>query len=252
VTSGDLSSISAGPQVRVSRRRSAVTLALVAAVCLAVSVISVVARHGQANRKPTAAELSAAATAAVAGRWRSWQAGRIFPATLSYSTSLLTTETASRLGISAQTGCAGAIEPSLAALAGHDRCEAGLRATYLDQLQGIVYTVGVLAFPSARLAATFSARLPSGAGAAIPLRALALPGTAGARFTDGARQAATAQHAGPFVVLTTAGYADGEPAGAGQQARSSDFAPAGQLAAEVIGPLTRPVTVDCNSRAWSC
>jgi hypothetical protein len=204
------------------------------------------------DRKPTAAELSAAATVAVTGRWHSWQAGRIFPATLSYSTSLLTTETASRLGISAQPGCDGAIEPDLAALATRDHCEAGLRATYADQLQGTVYTVGVLAFPSARMAATFSARLPAASGAAIPLRALALPGTASARFGAGARQAATARHAGPFVVLTVAGYADGEPAGAGQQARPADFSPAGQLAAEIIGPLARPVTVDCHSRAWSC
>jgi hypothetical protein len=54
------------------------------------------------------------------------------------------------------------------------------------------------------------------------------------------------------VVLTVAGYADGEPAGAGQQARPSAFSPAGQLAAAVSGPLAQPVTVNCASREWAC
>lgn len=202
-------------------------------------------------RKPTAAQLSAAAAAAVARRWRAWPAGRIFPATLRYSSDLLTTETATRLGISRQAGCASAVDASLTPLARHDHCLAGLRATYLDQLQGIVYTVGVLAFPDTRLAHVFATRLPGTAGAAS-LRPLALQGTVSARFGTAARQAGTARQAGPFIVLTASGYADGEPTGAGQQRRPAIFAPAGQLAAEIIGPLTRPATVHCGSPEWSC
>jgi hypothetical protein len=134
-----------------------------------------------------------------------------------------------------------------------------VRATYLDQLQGVVYTIGVLAFPSPRDAGAFAAQLPAGSAQlsadsakSIPLRALALPDTASSRFSPRARQATTVGHVGPFVVLTVAGYADGQPAGAGQEARPSVFAPAAQLAGEVIGPMTRPVTVNCASREWSC
>jgi hypothetical protein len=224
---------------------------LAAAVFLGISVVAGLTTHADLTRGPTAAQRSAAAAAAVAGRWRTWPAGRIFPAVLSYDTDLLTTENADRISISTDVSCASAIEPSLARLAARDHCQAGLRAAYLDQLQGIVYTIGVLAFPDAHMAAAFSARLPGAAGT-IPLRALAIPGTASARFSADARQAAVSRHAGPFVVLTAAGYADGEPAGAGQEARPAIFAPTVQLAAEIMRLLTRPVTVNCHSPEWSC
>jgi hypothetical protein len=203
-------------------------------------------------RKPTSAQRSAAAAAAAAIRWRTWPAGRIFPAALSYSTSLLTTETASRIGISPGTRCTGAVDPSVARQAVRDQCAAGLRATYLDQLEGIVSTVGVLAFPDARLARAFLAALKPAAAGIFPLRALAVPGTASALFTTDARQAGTARQAGSFVVLTVSGYADGEPAGTGQESRPAIFAPASQLAASVAGPLSQPVQVNCNSAEWSC
>jgi hypothetical protein len=229
-----------------------VRLSLAAVVCLAVAVAAGTAAHAELVRKPTAAQRAAAVTAAVAARWSSWPAGRIFPSALGYSTSLLTTETASRVAIGPQSGCTSAIDPVLARLAARDQCRAALRATYLDQLQGVLYTVGVLAFPSARYAAAFTAGLPALGAATVPLRALALPGTASSRFSATARQAATVHHDGPFVVLTVAGYADGQPAGAGQQRRLSVFAPAAQLAGEVIGPLARPVAVTCASPVWSC
>jgi hypothetical protein len=231
-------------------RRGTALLLLAAAGLLAAAASAGIGARAVLTRTPTAAQRSAAAAAAVAQRWRAWPAGRIFPATLGYTTDLLSTETATRLGISRQAGCASAIAPGLTRLARHDHCLAGLRASYLDQLQGIVYTVGVLAFPDARLATAFAGRLPGAATAT--LRPLALPGTASARFGAAARQAGTARHAGPFVVLTTSGYADGEPAGAGQQRRPGIFAPAGQLSAEIIRPLTQPVTVHCGSPEWSC
>ena len=247
----DLSGELAPPAER-RRRGPVVLLSLAAAVCLVVAVAAGLAARADLVRKPTAAQRGAAAAQAVADRWRNWPAGRIFPATLSYSTSLLTTETASRVGIAPQASCDNAIDPALARLAARSRCRAAVRATYLDQLQGMVYTIGVLAFPSPRDAAEFAAGLPAGSVKAIPLRALALPDTASSQFSTVAQQVATAGHHGSFVVLTVAGYADGQPAGAGQEARRSAFAPAAELASEVIGPLTRPVTVNCASREWSC
>jgi hypothetical protein len=237
--------------VRSRGRGPVVFLSLAAAACLVVAIAAGLAARADLTRRPTTAQRAAAAAKAVADRWRDWSAGRIFPATLSYSTSLLTTETASRVGVAKQVTCVSAIKPSLDGLATSDHCQAGLRATYVDQLDGVVYTVGVLAFPNSRDAGAFAARLPGQAGP-ISLLPLALPDTASAQFGPATGQAATASHGGPFVVLTVAGYADGQPAGPGQQARPSIFAPAAQLASEVIGPLTRPVTVNCSNQAWSC
>ena len=232
-------------------RRPVGLLSLAAVTCLAIAVAAGAA-HADLVRKPTAAQRTAAAAQAVAARWRSWPAGRIFPSTLAYSTTLLTAETASRVGIAPQSSCASALDPALVRLSARDQCRAALRATYVDQLQGVLYTIGVLAFPSPHYATAFAAGLPASAATAIPLHALALPGTASSLFTDAARQEATARHGGPFVILTVAGYADGQPAGSGQEARPAVFAPAMQLAGELIGALTRPETVNCASPAWSC
>jgi len=251
--SPDLITETAPPDLRRGRGRGPVVLlSLASAVCLLVAVAAGTTAHADLVRKPTAAQRAAAAARAVADRWRSWPAGRIFPPTLGYSTSLLTTETARRVGIATQDSCTSSIDTALARLAARSHCKAAVRATYLDQLQGVVYTIGVLAFPNARDAGAFAAGLPSGSAGPISLRALALPNTASSQFSSPARQAATIGRGGPFVVLTVAGYADGQPAGVGQQARPSVFAPAAQLAGEVIGPLTRPVTVNCASREWSC
>ena len=144
------------------------------------------------------AERAAAAAAALAGRWQTWRAGRIFPATLGYESSLLTREDARRVGISAASGCAVALTGPLAAAARADGCHAALRATYLDQLGGVVYTTGVLAFPTTRRAAAFASAADH---SALPwgLRAYGPAGTVAARFTDAARQAS----AYPATVTST-------------------------------------------------
>ena len=249
VTSDDYSDLSPGVKVGQRRRRRRPTLLVLAAVgSLAVAIAAGISAHAMLVQKPTSAQRTAAAEQAVVQRWREWPAGRIFPERLSYNTGLLTTETATRVVISPQDSCASALSGGTAALAGRDHCQAGLRATYVDQLQGILYTVGVLAFPSAREAAAFTANLPARAEV-LPL---AMPGTASSRFGPASRQASTARHDGPFVVLTTAGYSDGEPAGAGQESRASVFAPASQLAAEIAKPLAQSTTVNCSSPEWSC
>jgi hypothetical protein len=226
--------------------------AVAAACCLAVAIVAGTAAHAELTSSPTSAELSAAAAQAMADRWQSWPAGRIFPSELGYSTSLLTQETARRLGISPSAACAASIGVALDRLARRDGCRAAVRATYVDELEGAVYTVGVLAFGSARAAAAFARGLPAGQAGVTSLGAEAFPGTASATFDDAARQASAAEQQGPFVVLTVAGYADGRPAAATTESRGSVFAPAAQLAAEVIGPLAAPVQVNCASREWSC
>lgn len=253
-------------------------IAAVALCCLVLGLTAESSAHAALTRPPTAAERSAAAAVAVASRWRSWPAGRIFPAGLGYLTSLQTTETARRAGISAGSGCRSAIVATAGRQALQDGCRAALRATYADQLQGVVYTIGVFAFASPRGAAAFLRALaadPSGgtassrpagrfhlSGAAAVLatekspwyglRALAVPGTAGARFSNAARQVMTGRQQGPYVALVVAGYADGRPAAAAGRLRYVIFRPARQLAAEILGPLSAPPAVTCARPEWQC
>jgi hypothetical protein len=221
--------------------------------CAAVAVLAVRAAVAEQTRRPTAAERAAAAAAAVARRWRSWPAGHIFPATLSYTTKLLNDETAHRIGISPDDRCAAALDARLADRARRAGCQAGIRASYLDQLQGVVFTTGVLAFPTPGKAREFARGLPTGRRPAAALRALALPGTASALFTGASRQVATVRQGGPYVLLTVAGYTDGRPAAATGEYDKAVFAAASQLAKEILLPLNRPAVVNCvASRQWAC
>jgi hypothetical protein len=234
------------------RRLRVLVTSLAAFCCLAVAIGAGSAARADLTSKPTPAELSAAAALAVADRWRSWPAGRIFPAELGYTTSLLTREDARRIGIAPRTACPAGVDAVLRRLASRDGCQAVLRATYVDQLQGVVYTIGVLAFASGRGAERFVRGLDADRPGVIGLSALAFPGTASAAFSDAARQASTARRQGPYVVLTVSGYADGRPAAATLEARGPVFAPATQLASRIIGPLTVPAVVNCRSPQWSC
>ena len=226
--------------------------ATVAVAGLAVAGFAGSRAYAEQTRPPSPAELSVAATTGVAQRWERTPAGAIFPATIRYSTDLLTRETATRIGIGPGVACAEAVDGTLLSRAERDGCVAGLRADYADQLAGSVYTLGVLAFGSAAGASAFYARLPLTSYPAAGLRALAISGTPAALFGDAARQASAAQLAGPYVVLAVAGYADGRPANAAGERRDSVFDPASQLVSAVAAPLARPVTVRCGTAEWAC
>jgi hypothetical protein len=234
-------------------RTNSFLLVFLAACCLAGGLAAGIAARSTAAATPTAAELSAAAAAGTAQRWERETAGTIFPATVPYTTDLLTQESATRLGISAATGCGPALDHTLTALAARYGCQAGLRATYADQLQGTVYTAGVLAFRTGLAAADFFRNLPQSPFPATGLRTLPLPGTAAALFTDPARQLTTGQQHGPYVVLVVAGYTDGRAAAATAEQRASVFAAANPLASALSAPLGDPAGVNCHDAAqWSC
>jgi subtilisin family serine protease len=244
----------AGYSVRVTTGR-AVRLSACATAALAGLAVAVVAgAHARAmdTAPPTRAELSAAAAAGIAQRWERLPAGAIFPATIGYTSDLSTKETASRVGIDPADGCVNAVDGTLRALAARDGCVAGVRADYTDELRGSVYTIGVLAFPSAATASGFYARLPRGGYPATGLRAFAVPGTPAALFDDAARQVSAARRAGPYVLLAVAGYSDGRPASPAQERRTSVFSPLGQLVSAVAAPLDRPLTVRCGTAEWAC
>jgi hypothetical protein len=219
-----------------------------AVICLVAALVAWGKSHAELTRKPTPAEVSAAAAQAVEQRWQTWPAGRIFPASIGYGTGLLSQETARRIGISGSDSCVSSVDSTLNQLIRRYGCRAALRATYADQLQGVVYTLGVLAFPNVRAALSFVSADRDSNG----LVTLALPGTAAARFDDAAREAGTTRQSGPYVILSVAGYADGRPAAATGEQRASDFAPAAQLSAAIAAPLDAPAVVRCGTREWSC
>jgi hypothetical protein len=244
-----------GPRVTAARGRRrgllAALLAFAAAACLVLAIAGGLTARAEQTRPPTTAERAAAAEAAVAARWQAWPVGHIFPARLRYTTSLHTAEHARRAGISPGHGCQAALAGAALAAARLQGCRAALRATYLDELQGVVYTAGVIAFPDPRRAAAFDKavgrdKLPAG------LRAYRLARTGAGLFTEAARQTTMAKQAGPYVLLIVAGYADGRSAAATGQHRVAVFEPAAQLSRDILRPLTRMPTVNCASREWSC
>jgi hypothetical protein len=236
---------------RPKRRWPLITIAAVVAMaCLALLVTAAGAIHRELTRKPTAAELSRAASAAVARRWQAWPAGKIFPATLPYTTNLQVPEHAQRVGIDPVSGCAAGVDGAIASVLRRHGCRAVLRASYLDQRQGVVFTIGVVAFPGESAAAAARAQLH--ATRTSGLRAYAIPKTAAAWFTDRARQAVTVAANGPYVVLTTSGFSDGRAAAATGERRPSVFAPAGQLGNLVLSRLAAPAEPRCGAPGWTC
>ncbi|MDL4819044.1 hypothetical protein [Actinomadura opuntiae] len=224
---------------------------LIAAACATVLVVAGVRLAGELTRAPTPAERSAAVATEIGRRYRAWPAGRIFPAALRYTLDEGSAETARRIGIGTDTRCDTAVDPQLSASLTARGCQAVLRATYLDQAQGLAVTVGVAAFPDTASAhgavAWFPPRAPTPG-----LRALPFAGTVTAQFGDAARQAAAAAQRGPYVVAATAGYADGRPTlrGARRLPELAELAP--QLADAVLRPLTAPAEIRCGTREWSC
>lgn len=219
-----------------------------AGLFLAVNLAALGGLWQNLSRTPTGADLRHAANAEVTRRWLVWPAGRIFPDRIPYSV-IGETEYASRVGIAPGTDCAAAVDPGLRPVLSGAGCRALLRATYLDQMQGVVVTVGVAAFPDERAAYRARAALVSGPEW---LKALPLPGTAAARFDDAARQTGTVERAGPYVVFTTAGQSDGRPAASVPHPRTGVFEAVPQLGHAVAAALAARSAPDCKSRDWQC
>lgn len=225
---------------------------MIAVASLAVAVQAARHANSESTRGPTAAELAAAAKTALAQRWQWLPPGQIFPPAIGYSSDQLTTETATRLGFGPALPCGQALDITLQAAARAAGCVGVLRADYADELGGTVYTVGVVAFPDGASAHQFAGAVPQGDYPAAGLRALALPGTAAALFTDPARQSAAVRVTGPYVVLAVAGYADGRPASTAAERRDSAFLPTITLVTAVVAPLAVPPRVSCGTPEFTC
>ena len=149
----------------------------------------------------------------VASRWRTWPAGKVFPASVSYALPPALFEarsgltmTAHRVGIARQSTCAAALDRGLARALGRDGCEGVLRATYTDSTGSFVATVAVVVMHGR---APFVSSLPAGHGPPPGVRAVPFRGTLAARFGNRQRQITGASARGSYLILYTAGYADG-------------------------------------------
>ena len=164
-------------------------------------------------RQLTAAEQQKIMAWEVASRWRTWPAGRIFPASARYPLTWMLFETdsglpmyAHRAGIAPQSTCAAGLDPRLARVLDRDGCDGVLRATYADSTGSFVATVGVVIMHGKAPAVS---SLPAGHKLAPGVRAVPFRGTLAARFGNRQRQMTGASAHGPYLILYTAGYADG-------------------------------------------
>ncbi|GIH65608.1 hypothetical protein [Microbispora siamensis] len=221
-------------------------------VCAIVGGIAASAAVAELTRGPSAAELREAQAAETALRWERWPAGRIFPATLAYTSEQGARESARRVGISSRTDCRSAVDAAIAGQMKDAGCRAILRATYLDALQGIVVTIGVAVFPDELRARSAIPIFPGVNSAAPGLRPLAFPGTVTDRFTASGRQSLILRLAGPYLVMTTAGQVDGRPARALGEQRETMFSFTEDLAEEIAAILTAPASPDCAAKEWQC
>lgn len=169
-------------------------------------------------RKFTVAQQRAIMAWETAGRWRTMSAGQIFPATVAYQLAGDAFESGTQLsltahlvGIARQATCQAASDPAAAAVLSADRCAAVLRATYADQTDSMLVTVGVAVMPGNATAKAVAGRLSAGQQPHPGIRTVPFRDTLARAFGDPQRQLSWATSAGPYVIMSTAGYADGRP-----------------------------------------
>ena len=212
-------------------------------------------------------------------RWRTTPADLLFPLTVRYQLSAFALNSATplslsarRIGISQQQGCQAGTDPAAAAILQRFGCMSVLRATYADSAGSMLVTVGVAVMPGSPAASSAASDLlaadkagqpaghltPSSAGSdASPpgVRATAFPRTIAARFADGQRQLSWAASYGPYLLMASAGYADGRPSVrvstdtyADQEMSSLSHG----IVSEVGGPLGAPLPVPRCPGAPGC
>jgi hypothetical protein len=189
---------------------------LIAGMC-GLGVAAVGAAHQLLPRQFTPAQRQKIATWEMTRRWRALPAGKIFPVAVSYQLAGSAFYgqhgvelSARRVSIDTSTSCAASLSTTASKVLTHHGCAAVLRATYVDASGSLVATVGVAVLPDSG-AAQAVLKILGHHASAEPLRALKAPGTLAGKFRDPQRQLSKVAQAGPYVVFSTAGFADGRP-----------------------------------------
>ena len=205
---------SAGSQLLARRRRWVRSLVILTLAALGVAGITGGAWLGyrELTRAATRAEITAAGQAELASRWERLTAGQMFPARVGYTGLEGVKTTASLVGIAPRASCRAALDPPAAAALDRQGCTTVLRAAYTDASGTFVLTAGVAVMRSAaaadRAMTSLSAQQVHGGlrPALFGGTVADQPGSAGGDWSGGF-------HVGPYIILFTGGYADGQPAG---------------------------------------
>ncbi|MEU4831436.1 hypothetical protein [Streptosporangium sp. NPDC023615] len=183
------------------------------------------------SRPLTAAEQDRYIRDDIAARWHSWSADLVFPVELEYIGLGRVQQYAHRIGLAPEVSCAAGTDAPVGSVLTEYGCRTLLRATYADQTSTFVFTVGiaVLGDEDRRIAASAQLAVDDRVG----VRPVAFPGTASELFGAAQRQRNAWTGVGPYLVFSTAGYADGRTrqAVAPEEILHSELWPAAQAVA---------------------
>jgi hypothetical protein len=199
---------------------------MLSAGLIGLAVAAVGIAHQLLPRQFTPAQQRAISNWEQEGRWRSLPAGKIFPASVPYEVPSAALDAdqglsldARLLGIKEDRTCGEAITGPAARILARQDCSAALRATYVDATGSLVATVAVAVLPDSAAAHSVLQDLEE-TGDGLPwdktsaqqmVRALRVVRTPAAAFGDLQRQLSQAASAGPYVILSSAGFTDGRP-----------------------------------------
>lgn len=196
-------------QQGVRYRRMFVTLVgAIVAVSAVVVLLGTVGLFRETRSRPlTAEEQNRYKQEEIARRWQAWPTTGIFPEELKYLGLDRAQQYARRVGIAPEAKCRDAVDPAVGAILEEHGCVSMLRATYVDQTSTFVFTVGIAVLEDEEARVSAGAELTQ--DDRVGVLPVAFPGTVTERFGAQQRQRTGWVGAGPYIVFTTGGYADG-------------------------------------------
>lgn len=183
-------------------------LCVIVAVSAVVALLGTVGLLAESRSRPlTPAEQQRYKQEEIARRWQAWPAATVFPEEVQYVGLDRAQQYARRVGIAPETRCGQAADTAVGGVLEEHGCVTMLRATYIDQTATFVITVGVavLKDEESRVSAAEQLSVDDRVG----VHPVAFPGTVAERFGPEQRQRNSWVGAGPYIVFSTAGYADG-------------------------------------------
>ncbi|MCK2213000.1 hypothetical protein MF672_004200 [Actinomadura sp. ATCC 31491] len=190
------------------RRIFVTLLGVIVAVSAVVVLLGTIGLLNETRSRPlTPAEQNQYKQEEIARRWQAWPMTGVFPDEVKYFGFDRAQQYARRVGIAPETECAKGVDAPVADVLRSHGCVTMLRATYMDQTASFVFTVGVAVLKDE--AARVSAGEELTQDDRVGVLPVAFPGTVSERFGPDQRQRTSWVGAGPYLVFSTGGYADG-------------------------------------------
>lgn len=189
----------------------------------------------------------------VARRWHAWPVGMVFPEELQYTALGRARQYARRVGVAPEATCAAALDPQVSSVLGPYGCRTVLRATYVDQTAAFAVTVGVAVLRDEEAGRRAVTELP--VDDRVGVRPVPFAGTITDTFGLPQRQWNGWTGAGPYIVFSTAGYADGRTRQSvpPEEALNSEMPPMAQsIAGRIARALVEPPDVPRCTRGDEC